>query len=171
MSYVAPSPGTAVEIRRTQSNGAPGVIDRGVIIHPGMTWLVAYFPGSPERPADAADPASIRVLRTADVTAYRDLVDCEPAWVVRTWSHLVQAGPGLLQAPEAIRIWEIAATLARHRLESDVASLITREQLECWTGRPLTDDDLSRLDAAIPNSSIPEAIGTIVEGMDREGAQ
>lgn len=170
MSYVAPPPGTAVEIQRTQPHAVHLVTERGVIIHAAMTWLVAYFPGSPQRPADPADPASIRVLPTADVTAYRDLADCEPAWVARTWNQLVQAGPGLLQAPQAVRVWELAATLAQHRLDAKVASLITREQLECWAGRPLTDDDLDRLDEAIPESSIPEAIGTIVDGMDTNDA-
>lgn len=165
MSYLAPPPGTVVEIRRAQPHSVHPVIDRGVVLHPAMTWLVAYFPGSPERPADPGDPSSIRVLRTADVTAYRAMADCEPEWVVRTWNHL-QTSSGFLQAPAAVAVWEIAAALARHRLDSDAAELITREQLECWAGRPLTVDDLSRLDEAIPCSSIPEAIGAIVEGMD-----
>jgi hypothetical protein len=39
---------------------------------------------------------------------------------------------------------------------------LTRQQLENWAGRPLSDEELERLDDAIPNSSIPEAIGTIV---------
>lgn len=40
---------------------------------------------------------------------------------------------------------------------------ITRDQLECWAGRELSDDEVARLDDAIPMSSIPEAIGTIVD--------
>jgi hypothetical protein len=163
MSYVAPPPGTAVEIQRT----APHVVtERGVIIHSAMSWLVAYFPGDPQRPADPADTTSIRVVRTADVTAYRDLADCEPEWVVRTWNHLAQAGPGHLQASQAVRLWELAATLAQHRLNADVALVITQEQLERWAGRLLNGDDLDRLDEAIPRSSIPSAIGEIVSGMD-----
>jgi hypothetical protein len=43
---------------------------------------------------------------------------------------------------------------------------ITREQLEAWAGRALTDDEVHALDDAIPNSSIPDAVGTIVAGMD-----
>ncbi len=164
MSTVAPQPGTVVEIRRTQPHAVRNMTERGVIIHPAMAWLVAFFPGDLERPADPADPASIRIVRIGDVTAYRDLADCEPAWVAGVWSHLAQAGPGLLQAPEAVRVWQIAAMLARHRLED--ASLITREQLECWAGRPLTDWDLDRLDESIPHSSIPAAIGEIIAGMD-----
>lgn len=46
--------------------------------------------------------------------------------------------------------------------------LLTREQLESWSGGPLTDDDLERLEDAIPNSSIPEAVSTIVDGMGRD---
>jgi len=134
MSPVAPSPGTTVEIQRTQPHAVHLVTERGVIIHSAMTWLVAYFPGDPERPTDPADPASIRVVRTADVVAYQELADCEPAWVTRIWNHLVRVGPGLLQAPQAVRVWELAATLAQHRLDANVASLITREQLVSRAG-------------------------------------
>ncbi|SDT74204.1 hypothetical protein [Actinoplanes derwentensis] len=42
---------------------------------------------------------------------------------------------------------------------------ITREQLQEWAGRSLTDDDVYSLDDAIPNSSIPEAIAVIVDGL------
>lgn len=42
--------------------------------------------------------------------------------------------------------------------------LISSDQASAWAGRPLTAEDLERLDACIPNSSIPEAIGDIVEG-------
>lgn len=40
---------------------------------------------------------------------------------------------------------------------------LTREQLECWAGRTLTSDEIARLDECIPMSSIPEAIGQIVD--------
>lgn len=87
-----------------------------------------------------------------------------------TWKHLSEAGTGLLQAPQVVRVWELAAKLAEHRLNADVASLINHEQLESWAGRPLNENDLDRLDDAIPNSSIPEAIGEIVAGVDnRDG--
>lgn len=41
---------------------------------------------------------------------------------------------------------------------------LTMEQLRSWAGlhRDLTPDELDRLDDCIPNSSIPDAIGTIV---------
>ncbi len=38
---------------------------------------------------------------------------------------------------------------------------ITREQLERWAGRPLTEVEVDRLTACVPNSSVPEAIGEI----------
>jgi hypothetical protein len=41
---------------------------------------------------------------------------------------------------------------------------LTREQLERWSGRTLTDADLERLEDCIPNSSIPEAIDCICDG-------
>lgn len=178
MSLYPRSPGTVVEIRRPQPNAVHFTTERGVILHCAMTWFVAYFPGEPQRFTDPADPASIRVVGTADVnhtdqiTGYRDLADCDPTWVFGTWKHLNEAGTGLLQAPHVVRVWELAAKLAEHRLDTDVASLITREQLESWAGRPLSEDDLDRLDDAIPNSSIPEAIGEIVAGMDsRDGGE
>lgn len=42
--------------------------------------------------------------------------------------------------------------------------LISSEQASTWAGRHLSAEDLQRLDACIPNSSIPEAIGDIVGG-------
>ncbi len=44
---------------------------------------------------------------------------------------------------------------------------ITRDQLESWAGRELTDEEVDRLDDCIPNSSIPEAIGEIAGSFDR----
>ncbi len=39
---------------------------------------------------------------------------------------------------------------------------VTRDQLEAWAGRELTDEEVTRLDDAIPNSSIPDAVEAIV---------
>jgi hypothetical protein len=39
---------------------------------------------------------------------------------------------------------------------------ITREQLEAWAGRELTDTEVDAIDGVIPNSSIPDAINEIV---------
>jgi hypothetical protein len=46
--------------------------------------------------------------------------------------------------------------------------LLTCEQAERWAGRPLLNEELERLAAAIPNSSIPEAIGAIVGNFESE---
>lgn len=43
---------------------------------------------------------------------------------------------------------------------------LTIHQLEAWAGRELTDEDVERLDECIPNSSIPDAIDTIVASFD-----
>jgi hypothetical protein len=43
---------------------------------------------------------------------------------------------------------------------------LTRDQLESWAGRELTDDEVETLDTVLPESSIPEAIGEIVRGWD-----
>lgn len=48
----------------------------------------------------------------------------------------------------------------------DQGITITREQLAAWAGRALTDDEVERLDECIPNSSIPDAIDTIVSSFD-----
>lgn len=46
--------------------------------------------------------------------------------------------------------------------------MITREQAEAWCGRTLSDDDVERLEEAIPNSSIPEAVDAIVSSWGDE---
>lgn len=47
-----------------------------------------------------------------------------------------------------------------------IGIIITREQIEAWAGRSLTDDELDRLDECIPHSSIPDAIDTIVSSFE-----
>lgn len=42
--------------------------------------------------------------------------------------------------------------------------VITRAQLETWTGRPMTPALLARLADALEHSTIPEAIASIIEG-------
>lgn len=46
--------------------------------------------------------------------------------------------------------------------DTESTELITRDQVESWLGHKLTDEDYDRLEQAIPNSSIPDAIRTIV---------
>ena len=48
--------------------------------------------------------------------------------------------------------------------------IITRDQIECWAGRELTDDEVSTLDDCIPQSSIPDAVGDIVASFAKESA-
>jgi hypothetical protein len=43
-----------------------------------------------------------------------------------------------------------------------MTELITRQQAEEWAGRTLTDQEWDRLKQAVPSSSIPDAIATIV---------
>jgi hypothetical protein len=52
------------------------------------------------------------------------------------------------------------------RFRERYPKLITREQVESWAGRALSDDELERLSDAIPNSSIPDAVDTIVSSWD-----
>lgn len=46
--------------------------------------------------------------------------------------------------------------------------MISREQAEAWCGRTLSDDDVERLEEAIPNSSIPDAVDVIVNSWEDE---
>ena len=43
---------------------------------------------------------------------------------------------------------------------------LTRDQLESWAGRALSDEEVETLDIAIPESSIPQAVAEIVSGWD-----
>jgi hypothetical protein len=53
------------------------------------------------------------------------------------------------------------------RAERDTdQELISHWQAEFWSGTTLTDSDLERLSLAIPHSSIPDAINTIVNSWD-----
>jgi restriction endonuclease S subunit len=45
---------------------------------------------------------------------------------------------------------------------------LIREQLEAWACQSLTDEQVEQLEDAIPNSSIPEAIATIIDSFDQE---
>jgi hypothetical protein len=43
---------------------------------------------------------------------------------------------------------------------------LTREQLEAWCCMTLTDEQVERLEQVLPDSSVPEAIQTIVESFE-----
>ncbi len=49
-----------------------------------------------------------------------------------------------------------------------VGVTLTREDIEEWAGRPLTDEEVARLDDALPYSSVPEAVATIVGHLSPE---
>ncbi|AGB26990.1 hypothetical protein Mycsm_06887 (plasmid) [Mycobacterium sp. JS623] len=38
---------------------------------------------------------------------------------------------------------------------------LSRDQLEAWARRPLSDEEVEAIDDCLPNSSIPEAIDVI----------
>lgn len=46
--------------------------------------------------------------------------------------------------------------------------VITYDQLVCWAGRELTDEDIKQIEDAIPNSSIPEAISEIAYAITKD---
>jgi hypothetical protein len=43
--------------------------------------------------------------------------------------------------------------------------IISRDQLESWAGRTLSDEEVARIGDALPHSSVPESVGTIAENM------
>lgn len=47
-----------------------------------------------------------------------------------------------------------------------IGILITRDQIETWAGRSLSDDELDRLDEALPHSTLPDTVGLIVDGFE-----
>lgn len=49
--------------------------------------------------------------------------------------------------------------------DEPIGVTITRDQLEAWAGRTLTDDEVLTLDINISNSSIPEAIGVMADNL------
>lgn len=57
---------------------------------------------------------------------------------------------------------EILSAIPDHR----PGIFLTRDQLQAWAGRELTDEEVEALEEAIPNSSIPESIATISENLD-----
>lgn len=49
--------------------------------------------------------------------------------------------------------------------EGALTVTITRNQLECWAGRKLTDDEVSHIDDALPNTSLPDLIATVASNL------
>jgi len=43
--------------------------------------------------------------------------------------------------------------------------VLTREQLEVWVGGSLTDEEVERVEQAIPESSVPDVIEGIANGV------
>jgi hypothetical protein len=149
----------------------------GLILHSTQTWVMAYVPG-PDL-ADPADPAAIRVIGLGKAARFEWLhelrTSVDEAWVIRVWEHLEQHGPGSLGSAPVVRKLQMAAEIASLRKElAEYQGLgptpeqgveVTREQLAEWTGLglALTDDHVTRLQEAMPHSSIPEAFGTMAE--------
>jgi hypothetical protein len=64
----------------------------------------------------------------------------------------------------AAAVNDLAAVVTGVEGELEPVYVITRGQVEAAAGGAVTSEDLARVAAAIPNSTIPEALGTIVEG-------
>ncbi|MFI7641874.1 hypothetical protein [Nonomuraea sp. NPDC049400] len=70
--------------------------------------------------------------------------------------------------PSVLFWWApIAAVDLPPHLRDRAGIVLTREQLESWAG-PLTTDELETLHEAMANSSIPDAVATIVAAIRRD---
>lgn len=67
-------------------------------------------------------------------------------------------------------VQQLVADVDEHLAEMGLrlSDLVGVEQAEAWCGRTLSDDDVERLEEAIPNSSIPEAVDAIVSSWGDE---
>jgi hypothetical protein len=119
----------------------------------------------------------IEVLRKGDVKSTFATADQDEAqWF---WDTLT-AFPGGIEwavwkVPGKLR-YRAFATYGREPYKSAEAKaaeetelapgvVLTRCQIESWAGRWLTDEEIGRLDEAIPNSSIPSAVGSIAAAL------
>jgi hypothetical protein len=61
--------------------------------------------------------------------------------------------------------WEAAGTRRPTPTPAgdDVVLSFTRDQVNAWVGRPLTDHEFGHLDYALPLSTLPETIGQILD--------
>jgi hypothetical protein len=157
MPFPVIAPGYVVSLRASSSTD-PDAVERGVVLHSGLTWVVAYFPGTDDNPGDPGDPAAIRVVSDRDVMSRAALVDCPPEWVSSTWRRLEQVGPGWLGHETVTARWRIAAQLADVMLAFDA-----------------TDDPVMQVQAAKPSTPpdepdrMPAAYTTWVNAAEAAG--
>lgn len=77
-----------------------------------------------------------------------------------------EGGRCVPRKPHIDAVIETLASAADTLNNMIVGLVLTREQIECWACQPITGDVLEQLDAAIPSSAIPDAIGVIVDSLD-----
>lgn len=149
-----------------------GAVDAGIIGTPRDTGIRLEYAGDPNsdyyyflvqagngRLRLASDTQEMRKIGEAGVTGI-------PA-ALAVLAEAVRAGNAALGGLD-----EIAAERAAHAsaaaeddgLRAANGIVLTGEQISAWAGfsRELTGDELARLEDCIPNSSIPDAIDTIV---------
>lgn len=117
----------------------------------------------------------IRILETVGVESW-EKVKGSKVWLLFPagggWGSTC-SGIANLDKPEKVLIFKEHAQQWLDReaaAEIDAASAaesitISREQAEYWAQRKLTDDEFEQLGEAIPNSSVPDAVATIVDGL------
>ncbi len=103
-----------------------------------------------------AQPLTTRVVDIA-----RDLLD-QPQYTHPEYTRAVtEFAARILDLTEGDRDDLTTRILAGREAPARITVDITREQLESWARRPLTDHEVSRLDDCIPDSTIPDAVADI----------
>ena len=101
---------------------------------------------------------------TAEVVAATEHLPGGRTWRADAWRNAAANLAKLIEKDAADRGVPVADTLSRI-LEpfTEPVITLTAAQLREWAGldRDLTADELEQIDECIPNSSIPDAIGTI----------
>ena len=109
--------------------------------------------------ANLQDPAVWEADTVATLTAVKRAVTLADTTEDDVRAELAGiAGDHAAMLPEDV----IVTFLNDNNERAEGGVILTRDQLQCWAGVTLDDDALGRLDDAIPNSSIPEAVAVIV---------
>lgn len=81
------------------------------------------------------------------------------------WAHWIWAYSTIDATARALAKQRVLLGITP-KVEPERAGItLTRDQLEAWACRTLTDEEVEALDMAVPDSSIPEAIGTIADSL------
>jgi len=107
------------------------------------------------------------VMRWADEATW--IPEPQPTWTTGLFGRPRRADWRNHALAAASQVCYLARRVAQlqHQIDAaDAAALISGAQADAWAGRPLTNDEIDRLSNCIPQSSIPDAVNTIVSSWD-----